>query len=147
MKVVLLETVKKLGITGEVIEVASGYVRNFLLPSGKVKMATPADIEHSKEIRSKKAKIGVADVAILEILEKLNGKSFSFSKKASKEGKLFGSVSEKDIVEAVEKGESIMIKAEQVQMGHHIKQLGEYEVVVHLGENANAVLKIVVSAA
>lgn len=144
MKVVLLETVKKLGTAGEVVEVASGYVRNFLMPSGKIKMATPADIERSKEIRAKKAKIGIVDVAVLEIIEKINGRSFSFSRKASKEGKLFGSVSEKDIMETLEKEEGIVIKAEQIQMGHHIKQVGEYEVALHLGENANAVLKIVV---
>ena len=133
MKVILREDVEKLGKAGEVVKVADGYGRNFLIPK---RLAVPADVrnlrtmEHDRrviEARAKKARKSAESLA-----EKIAAVSLTLPARAGEEGKLFGAITSRDIALALEKA-GIAVDRKLVQLAEPIKQLGDYRVKVKLG--------------
>ncbi|MGE5664992.1 MAG: 50S ribosomal protein L9 [Deltaproteobacteria bacterium] len=133
MKVILREDVEKLGKAGEVVKVADGYGRNFLIPK---RLAVPADVrnlrtmEHDRrviEARAKKARKSAESLA-----EKIAAVSLTLPARAGEEGKLFGAITSRDIALALEKA-GIAVDRKLVQLAEPIKQLGDYKVKVKLG--------------
>ncbi len=147
MQVVLNKDVSKLGYRGDIVKVKNGYFRNFLLPNG---LADLASIVRLKVAGSRKDKIVLEKQQLLdnakEVLHKLHGLVLNFKLKASSKGKLFGAVAEADIVKAVKEAVNIKLEKEFVKM-EHIKALGEFTVLVHLGSGFEENLKVVVEAA
>ena len=133
MKVILREDVEKLGKAGEIVKVADGYGRNFLIPR---KLAVPADVrnvrtlEHDKrviEARAKKARKSAESLA-----ERVAAVSLTIPARAGEEGKLFGAITSRDIALALEKA-GVPVDRKLVQLAEPIKQLGDYRVKVKLG--------------
>lgn len=133
MKVILREDVEKLGKAGEIVKVADGYGRNFLIPR---QLAVPADVrnvrtlEHDRrviEARAKKARKAAESLA-----EKVAAVSLTLPARAGEEGKLFGAITSRDIAEALEKA-GVAIDRKHVQLAEPIKQVGDYKVKVKLG--------------
>ncbi len=133
MKVILREDVEKLGKAGEIVKVADGYGRNFLIPK---QLAVPADVrnvralEHDKrviEARAKKARKAAESLA-----EKVAAVSLTLPARAGEEGKLFGAITSRDIALALEKA-GVPVDRKLVQLAEPIKQLGDYKVKVKLG--------------
>ena len=133
MKVILREDVEKLGKAGEIVKVADGYGRNFLIPK---QLAVPADVrnvrtlEHDKrviEARAKKARKAAESLA-----EKIAAVSLTLPARAGEEGKLFGAITSRDIALALEKA-GVPVDRKLVQLAEPIKQLGDYRVKVRLG--------------
>lgn len=132
MKVILREDVEKLGKAGEVVKVADGFGRNYLIPR---KMAVLADLRNMKaldhdrrviETRAKKARKTAAAVA-----EKIAALSLTLPAKAGEEGKLFGAVTSRDIAEALARA-GVDVDRKSVQLAEPIKQLGDYKVKVRV---------------
>ena len=133
MKIVLIEMVDKLGKTGDVVEVKKGFARNYLIPK---KLAIPATegavkmVEMLKTQRVKKA-MKTQDEA-LKLKELIEGKSITAKVKASDQGKLYGSVSERDITKMLEEQHGINLDFHNIVMDEHIKMLGNHSVKIRL---------------
>lgn len=147
MEVLLKKDVKKLGYRGDIVSVKDGYFRNFLFPEGLAEAATSA---LKKLVASRKDKMMMNKQQLIdnakEALAKLHGLKLTFKEKASEKGKLFGSLSEADIIKAVLEKVNIGLEKEYVVMDH-IKEVGKYDVTIRLGEGLEEVVKVTVQAA
>ena len=134
MEIILLERVEKLGAIGDVVKVKDGFARNFLIPQGKAKRATPENIKHFEGRRAELEKVQNEALAkAQERAGKLQNLKLQISQKAGVDGRLFGSVTNYDIVEALEK-HGHEVERSQVRMPQGpLKQVGEtpIEVVLH----------------
>ena len=132
MKIVLLERINKLGQMGDIVDVRSGYARNFLLPLKKALRATKENINYFKEQKSILEAKNLENKKEAEGAKKeLDGKSFILIRSASDAGALYGSVSSKDINEIVS-ADGIEISKNQINLEKPIKELGIYKVNVSL---------------
>jgi large subunit ribosomal protein L9 len=132
MKVVLLERVKKLGQMGDIVDVKSGYARNFLLPLRKALRATEQNIQYYEKQKSILEAKNIENIKEAESLKaKINGISFTLIRSASDAGALYGSVSAKDIMDVVSEN-GIVIAKNQINLEKPIKELGIYKIIVSL---------------
>lgn len=137
MKVILQEDIKNLGAAGEIKDVSNGYARNFLLPRKKAIAATPEAVERIEKTRKEIAKKEKTDKENLEKLaEEIQGKRVIIKVKTEK-GKLFGSVTAKDIAEELKK-ENLNIDESAIILEKPIKEIGEKEITIELGKNVKA---------
>jgi len=133
MKVILTNDVKKLGKKGEVKEVAEGYARNFLLPQKLATMATEAAVKAAlARLEKEKAEEAASKEKIMKTAGQLKGKIIVLKYK-DRSGKLFGSVTAKDIVDNLAK-ENIEITEKNVEM-ENIKKVGKYEIAIRLSDD------------
>lgn len=144
MQIILMEKVVSLGSLGDVVKVKNGFARNFLIPQGKAKRATAANMA---EFEVRRVELEAADKAKLAEAqtrgEKLAGLTVQIVQKAGVDGKLFGSVTSADIVEAMT-AQGFEVEKSQVRMPEgHIKQIGDYPVNIAL--HTDVVLGIMVS--
>lgn len=132
MEVILLQRIAKLGQMGETVRVKNGYARNFLLPTGKALRATEAN---KKRFEGQKAELEARNLQLKSeaaaVAEKLDGQSFVVIRQAGETGQLYGSVSARDIAEAVTAG-GFKVGREQIALVAPIKTLGLHAVAVHL---------------
>ena len=133
MQVILMEKLANLGELGDVVKVKDGYARNYLIPHGKAKRATD---ENLKAFESRRAELEKAQAAALaqakERGAKLDGLTLKIAQKAGVDGRLFGSVTNYDIVEAL-KAQGMEIERSQVRMPTGpLKQVGEYPLQIAL---------------
>ena len=132
MKIVLLERVQKLGKMGDIVDVKSGYARNFLLPFNKALRATEQNIQYYEKQKSILEAKNIENIKEAESLKaKINGISFTLIRSASDAGALYGSVSAKDIMDVVSEN-GIVIAKNQINLEKPIKELGIYKIIVSL---------------
>ncbi|MDK2124670.1 50S ribosomal protein L9 [Parachitinimonas caeni] len=147
MQIILLEKVANLGQLGDVVKVKDGYARNFLIPQGKAKRATDAAL---KEFEARRAELEKRQAEILADAQqraaKLEGATVSISQKAGVDGRLFGSVTNHDIAEAICASGVQVVKAEVRLPEGPFKAVGEYEVTVALHHDVVANVKVAVVA-
>jgi large subunit ribosomal protein L9 len=146
MQIILLEKVANLGGLGDIVKVKEGYARNFLIPQGKAKRATDANL---KEFEVRRAELEKQQAAILADAqaraEKLEGVTATVSQKAGVDGRLFGSVTNHDIAEALTKATGINVVKMEVRLPDGpLKAVGEYEIVIALHHDAIANVKVAV---
>ena len=147
MEIILLEKVINVGNLGDVVKVKQGYARNYLIPQGKAKRATPENI---KLLKGKRAELERAAneklTAAQDQAAKLEGMRIQISQKAGVDGRLFGSVTNFDIVEAL-KAHGITIEKSTVRMPDGpLKHVGEFPLVVGLYLDVTANINVVVEA-
>ena len=138
MIVILMKDVKGSGKAGDVVKVSDGYARNMLLPKGLAKEATEGNIrslEKQKAIAAEKLEEQKA--AAKEMAAKLEKITLKIESKGGDSGKLFGSITSKDIAEALEKQEGMKIDKKKIEMKTPIKQAGETEVTLILQTEGN----------
>ena len=132
MKIVLLERVQKLGQMGDIVDVKSGYARNFLLPFHKALRATEQNIKYFEDQKSTLEAKNLENIKEAESLKtKINGNSFTLIRSASDTGALYGSVSAKDIKDVVADN-GILIAKNQINLEKPIKELGVYKIIISL---------------
>ena len=133
MQVILMEKVVNLGNLGDVVKVKDGFARNFLIPHGKAKRATQKNLQEFEARRSdleKKANEQLASSQ--ERAAKLEGMKIDIAQKAGVDGRLFGSVTNADIAEALGK-QGVEVKKAEIRMpAGPLKHIGEFPIVVHL---------------
>ena len=146
MQVILMEKVVNLGSLGDVVKVKDGFARNFLIPQGKAKRATAANL---KEFENRRAdlekKANEQLVSAQERGTKLEGMKVDIAQKAGVDGRLFGSVTNADIAEAVGK-QGIEVKKAEIRMPQGpLKHVGEFPIVIQLHSDvlANIVVHVV----
>lgn len=132
MKVILKETINSLGIIGSEVAVADGYARNYLLPQEKAVPATP---QNRRKMDQEKAKfeIQIAKERKLaeEMAQKLEGVVCKITAKVSEEDRLYGSVTTRDIIEALA-GQDILVEKRMVLMKEPIKEVGSYNIPIRV---------------
>jgi large subunit ribosomal protein L9 len=147
MRIILREEVQNLGKSGEVVTVRDGYGRNYLLPQGLALLATEHNVkqlEHQKKvIATRNAKLHKDAQSVADAI---GGLQVRIERQAGEGGKLFGSVSTRDIEEAVSK-KGLTIDRRKIVIENPIKSTGEYTVDVKLGQGITGKLKVVVAEA
>lgn len=135
MKVLLKEDVSNLGYAGEVMEVADGYGRNYLIPQGMAVKATPGVLTAAKVWRER-AKVRLAELRKEHeaLSERISGVKLTFHARAGETGKLYGSVTTNDIVDALNKELGTTVDRRSV-IGEPLRQLGEHQVTVRLSRD------------
>jgi large subunit ribosomal protein L9 len=143
MQVILLEKVANLGQLGDIVKVREGYARNFLIPKGKAKRATEANIAEFENRRTdlEKAQNDIL-AAAQERAARLEGLTVQVSQKAGVDGRLFGSVTNYDIAEAL-KAQGFEVSKSVVRLPHGpLKQVGDYDIVLDLHGDVKASIKV-----
>ena len=146
MQVILREDIDNLGKIGDLVKVADGYARNFLVPGKKAIEATPKNVhamDHAKKMVSdrirKLKKEAAADADVIKAL------AITIKAKSGEEGKLFGSVTSMDIAEAM-KAQGVTVDKRKIVLDEPIKRLGDFTVTVKLHADVTAEFKLTVVA-
>ena len=145
MEVILREDIDKLGTRGQVVKVAPGYARNFLLPKRMAVAATEANkkiVEQERQAHLRKE--AKAQGEAQELAKIMTGATVRIAQKAGENDQLFGSVTSKDIAEALT-AQNYNIDRRKIQLDEPIRQLGEYKVAVRLHKDVTAEITVVVA--
>ncbi len=143
MKIILLQDVKSLGKKGEIVEASDGYARNFILPK---KLGVEANAQHMNDLKLQKAneeKIAKEQLeAAKEFAKELETKEVIVQMKAGEGGRVFGSVSSKEIAQAAKTQCGMEIDKKKIQMAEAIKSFGIFEVTVKLHPKVSGKLRV-----
>ena len=147
MKVVLREDVESLGNKGDLVDVADGYARNFLVPRGLAMKATKGVVAQAESMRRNRAARDARErTAAEEVAARLEGRRIALTARAGEGGKLFGSVTPADVAEAVAAAAETEIDRRAITLDEPLKELGEVEVPVRLHPEVTATVTIEVVA-
>ncbi len=147
MNVILLENINNLGSLGDQVKVKAGYGRNYLIPQGKALPATKHNIEVFEARRAELEKLAAEALAAAKArAQELDGKEIVIARKAGDEGRMFGSVTNTDVAEAITSAGVEVAKREVRMPSGAIRELGEYDVSIHLHSEVDATVKIMVVA-
>lgn len=143
MKVILKQDIKKVGKIGDVVEVSDGFARNFLIPQGKAISYTKGNFKQieylkKKEINKKEKELNEAR----ELAEKLKNISLEIKVKAGEKGKLFGSVTSKDISDILLSEYKIELDRKKIDLKDPLKKLGVYNIPINLYKDVISQIKI-----
>ncbi|GAB4568741.1 MAG: hypothetical protein Kow0077_00110 [Anaerolineae bacterium] len=144
MKVILTADVYKHGVAGEIVNVADGFARNYLIPQGLAVKATPAAIKESVELReTAAARRAALDNKLNELARQIDGVTLVFGRRAGANGRLYGSVTTMEIQEALLEKTGVDINRRRIAQ-QPIRELGEYQVAVRLGSEFTPHLNVIV---
>ncbi len=133
MKVVLSEDVEKVGLRGEVVDVARGYARNFLLPRKLAEPATPARVAELEKVNARRALNEAQSFEqAQEIAQRLGQAEIRFDVKAGETGVLFGSVTQTNIADAVWERLKVRVDRRKIELAEPLKRIGRYQVPIEL---------------
>nr|WP_297525941.1 50S ribosomal protein L9 [uncultured Roseateles sp.] len=131
MQVILLEKVANLGNLGDVVKVKDGYARNFLIPTRQARRATESAIKEFEAKRAELEKVAAEKFAAAQALgEKINGITVTIAQKAGVDGRLFGSVTNADIADALTKAGTAIVKSQVRLPNGPLKTVGEFPISV-----------------
>ncbi|MDR1069122.1 MAG: 50S ribosomal protein L9 [Clostridiales Family XIII bacterium] len=147
MQVILVEDVAGKGKAGDVVKVADGYARNYLLPRG---VAIPATDANMKSIEHRKAKLAANREQSLaeaqETAEKINSLSVTITSKSGEGGRLFGSITSQDIANAVSEQHDVFIDKRKISLDAPIKAVGVHPVEIKIYPEVTATIRVLVEA-
>lgn len=147
MEIILTQAVPSLGKEGDVVRVARGYANNYLVPQGLAVPATPGSL---KQLEQKRAVIArreaQARAEAQAFADKLNGKTVEIKAKAGAEGRLFGSVTARDIADAIKSQLRVEVDRRKIDLAEHIKEAGAREVSISVYPEVQATVTVNVVA-
>jgi large subunit ribosomal protein L9 len=147
VKVILTSDVKPLGTRGAVVDVKDGYANNYLLPQRLAVIATPGAVkQHEQQQHAKKRKQAEEVANAQDVADKLEGMTLRVNAKAGGNGRLFGTVTNASVAEAIHEQLGVTIDRHKIEMKDGIKALGTYPVEIRLGSNVIAKSSIQVVA-
>lgn len=147
MKVILNKDVKGTGKAGDVVTVSDGYARNMLIPRGLATEATQSNIRQLEKQKAIAAEKKAEEKAVAqELAEKLNKASIKMKIKAGEGGRIFGSITSKDIADAINMQLGMDIDRKKVKLDAPIKQVGQTDVDMRLYQDVNAKIKVIIEA-
>jgi large subunit ribosomal protein L9 len=143
MQIILLEKVPNLGVLGDVVKVKDGFARNFLIPQGKAKRATEANLQAFQARRAELEKQQAALLAAAQQrAETIQGNNYTITTKAGVDGRLFGSVTTMDIAEAISATGTKVTRTEVRLPDGPFKQVGEFDVDIALHHDVVVAVKV-----
>ena len=147
MKIILQKPVDKLGVPGDVVDVADGYARNYLMPRGLAVKATKGGVKHVESLqRAHSVRVDAAKAEAEQVAQRLLASPVSVPAHAGEEGKLFGSVTPADVAAAIESQTGIRVDRHDVHMDEPIRSVGVHEVKVHLFAEVDPIISVEVVA-
>jgi len=148
MKIVLRDDVENLGYKGDVVDVADGYARNYLVPRGLAMKATKGVVAQAEAMRRNRAAKEARDVESAQTqAAQLEGARIEIAARAGEGGKLFGSVTASDVADAIQAQRGIEVDRRRVGLDEPVKELSEVEVTVKLHTDVEATVTVIVVAA
>jgi large subunit ribosomal protein L9 len=145
MEVILRQDVEKVGLRGEVVDVAAGFARNYLIPRRLAETATPAKVAELRKLEQKRARHEAQSFEqAQEIANRLEAVEIRFDVQAGETGTLFGSVTATDVAERVWEAEKVRIDRRKLDLPDSIKRIGRYHVPVELFADMTATLRLAV---
>ncbi|MCX5646717.1 MAG: 50S ribosomal protein L9 [Phycisphaerae bacterium] len=146
MKVLLCEDIQKLGWLGDIVEVNTGYARNYLLPQGLAKVATEGNVRALAKEKAKRSEQRLRERRRIEkAVEAVNGAEAVLAARANEQGVLFGSITEA-LIAANLRTQGFEVADEIVKLPEHIKQLGTHNVTLRFADDLTATVRVVVVA-
>lgn len=148
MKVILLQEVPHLGQPGEIKTVANGYARNYLLPRQMVEPATPRALANlNQRVAAEQARLATLRSELTALTERLNATTLSFAVRVGAQNRLYGSVTNQSVVDALREQEGIVVDRRSVVLHEPLRQLGEFKVPVRLGHGFEPQITVALSKA
>lgn len=145
IEVMLMDDVKKLGKSGQIVKVAPGYARNFLFPKGLASLATEAAKRRLKKLEAERAARAAEEKkAALEVARKLEKLEITVSAPTTDGKKLYGAVSVTDILGAIEANRGIKVERRQLELDDALREVGVYEPSIDLGHGVVVKFKITI---
>jgi large subunit ribosomal protein L9 len=145
MKVVLREDVEKLGLRGEVVEVARGYARNFLLPRKLAEPATPNRVAELEKVNARRALSEAQSFEqAQEIGQRLGQAEIRFDVKAGESGVLFGSVTQTNLADAIWEKLKVRVDRRKIELAEPLKRIGRYQVPIELFADVTVETRVLV---
>jgi len=145
LKVILTKDVEKIGSFGEVLIVKDGYAKNFLIPSGVAIMATPGNLKQIDLVKKSRVKVEAKSIKEAnEIAEQLNGLKLIFKVKSSSEGKMYGSITNKDIADKILSFKKIEVDRKKIELEDTIKEIGNYDINIKLYKDEKCTVNVVI---
>ena len=145
IEVMLMDDVKKLGKSGQIVKVAPGYARNFLFPKGLASLATEAAKRRLKKLEAERAARAAEEKkAALEVARKLDKLEITVSAPTTDGKKLYGAVSVTDILGAIEANRGIKVERRQLELDDALREVGVYEPAIDLGHGVVVKFKITI---
>jgi len=145
LKVILTKDIEKIGSFGEVINVKDGYAKNFLIPSGMAIISTPGNIKQTDLVKKSRVKVEAKSIKEAnDIAEQLNGLKLIFKVKSSSEGKMYGSITNKDIADKIMSFKKIEVDRKKIDIEDTIKEIGSYEIDIKLYRDVKCNINVIV---
>jgi len=145
LKVILTQYQEKLGDVGDLVDVKAGYANNYLIPNGIALISTKGNINHMKLVKKAALKVEAKNIEEANNMGKnLTDISLNFVVKTGEEGKLYGSITNKDLADKIMKDKNIKIDRKKIDLPENIKELGEYDVYIKLYKEIKAKIKVTV---
>ena len=145
IEVMLMDDVKKLGKSGQIVKVAPGYARNFLFPKGLASLATEAAKRRLKKLEAERAARAAEEKkAALEVARKLDKLEITVSAPTTDGKKLYGAVSVTDILGAIEANRGIKVERRELELDDALREVGVYEPSIDLGHGVVVKFKITI---
>ena len=145
MKVVLREDVEKLGLRGEVVDVARGYARNFLLPRRLAEPATPSRVAELEKVSARRALSEAQNFdQAQEIAQRLGQAEIRFDVKAGETGVLFGSVTQTNLADAIWEKLKVRVDRRKIELAEPLKRIGRYQVPIELFTDVTVETRVLV---
>lgn len=143
MKVILVTNVEGLGARGEMVEVKDGYANNYLIPKGLAVRSTKGKAKEAEQVaREKMAKADRELKRAEDAAQLISGRTFEITAKVGEEGKLFGTITSKDIAALLEEELNIEVDRKKIHMEEHIKTAGFHEARIKLHPQVEAIVHI-----
>ncbi|MEW6059188.1 MAG: 50S ribosomal protein L9 [Actinomycetota bacterium] len=143
MKVILQRSVDKLGDPGDLVEVADGYARNYLMPRGLAVRATKGAVKHVESLkRAHAARVDKAKAEAEAVAQRLAATPIRVQARAGEEGRLFGSVTASEIAEEIERQTGVRVDRHNVHLDEPIRSVGVHEVRVHLFPEVDPIMSV-----
>jgi large subunit ribosomal protein L9 len=148
MKVILQKPVDKLGVPGDVVDVADGYARNYLMPRGLAVRASKGGVKHVESLRrAHTTRVSQAQAEAQEVADRLTASSIKVRARVGEEGRLFGSVTAAELAEEIERQTGVKVDRHDVHLDEPIRSVGVHEVTVHLFADVDPVVPVEVGPA
>ena len=145
MKLVLREDIEKLGLRGEVVDVARGYARNYLLPRKLAEPATPARVAELEKVNSRRALSEAQSFEqAQEIAQRLGQAELRFDVKAGETGVLFGSVTQTNLADAIWERLKVRVDRRKIELAEPLKRIGRYQVPIELFSDVTVETRVLV---
>lgn len=139
MKIILQREVNKLGVPGDLVDVADGYARNFLIPRGLAAPATKGGAKHAERLRKSHGdRVAKERTEAQALAERLAAFPLRITARAGEEGRLFGSITAADVANELQRALGVGVDRKRVRLDEPIRSLGTHEVAVHLHPEVDA---------
>lgn len=143
MEIILKKYQENLGDVGDIVKVKDGYAKNYLIPNGIALQATKGNIKQMELIKKAVQKVEAKNVAEAEKLaEQLKDLEITFVVKTSEEGKLYGSITNKDIAEKILEEKQVEVDKKKIALDEHLKEIGNYDIEIKLYKDVKCNLKV-----